>query len=67
MFNIKFSFWELSKKIGFTIISIIQLAITFTFLYNIVYVKNQVSNTTEKVISTFSKDNIYIQWMHFMG
>lgn len=59
MFNIKFSFWELSKKIGFTIISIIQLAITFTFLYNIVYVKNQVSNTTEKVISTFSKDNIY--------
>ena len=60
MFNIKFSFWELSKKIGFTIISIIQLAVTFTFLYNIIYIKNEVSNTTDKVTSTFSKDNMYI-------
>ena len=59
MFNIKFSLWELKKKIGFTIISIIQLAVTFTFLYNIIYIKNEVKNTTDKVTSTFSKDNIY--------
>ena len=59
MFNIKFSCWELRKKIGFTIISIIQLAVTFTFLYNIIYIKNEVTSTTDKVISTFSKDNIY--------
>lgn len=59
MFNVKFSFWELRKKIAFTIISIIQLAVTFTFLYNIIYIKNEVSSTTEKVTSTFSKDNIY--------
>ena len=60
MFNIKFSFWELSKKIGFTFISIIQLAVTFTFLYNIIYIKNEVITTTNKITSTFSKDNIYI-------
>lgn len=60
MVNIKYAFLGLSRKTVFTLIAILQLAVSFTFLYNLIYIKYQVASTTDKVTLTFNKPNMYI-------
>lgn len=60
MVNLKYAFIELSKKIVFTCITILQLSVTFILIYNIIYIKNEVSLTTTKVTSIYKNDNTYV-------
>ncbi|MBE6050478.1 MAG: hypothetical protein E7214_07455 [Clostridium sp.] len=59
MINLRYAIIGLSKKLLFTTIMILQLSVTFAFLYNIIYIKNDVYDTSEKVTSTFEKNNMF--------
>lgn len=58
MINIKYACLGLSRKITFTIIAVLQLTISFTFLYNVIYINGQVSSAKNKITLTLDKANI---------
>lgn len=60
MLNIKYAFIGLAKRKMFTVIAIIQLAVSFIFLYNVIYVSTQINLTQDKVLSVLNKKNIYM-------
>lgn len=59
MINFKIAFDSLSKKLTFTILTILQMAITFTFLYNFIYINEESKSLEEKFNNSF-KENMYV-------
>ncbi|MGL5417316.1 MAG: FtsX-like permease family protein [Clostridium sp.] len=59
MMNLKIAFDSLSRKLTFTILAILQMAITFTFLYNFIYINEESKNLEEKFNNSF-KENMYV-------
>lgn len=57
--NFKIAFDSLSKKLLFTIFTIIQMTITFTFLYNLIYINSESKSLEEKFNKSF-KENMYV-------
>lgn len=57
--NFKIAFDSLSKKILFTIFTIIQMTITFTFLYNLIYINGESKSLEEKFNKSFN-ENMYV-------
>lgn len=57
--NLKIAFDSLRKKGLFTIFTIIQMTITFTFLYNLIYINGESKSLEEKFNKSF-KENMYV-------
>ncbi|MGL6186543.1 MAG: ABC transporter permease [Clostridium chrysemydis] len=57
--NLKIAFDSLSKKLLFTLFTIIQMTVTFTFLYNLIYINSESKSLEEKFNKSF-KENMYV-------
>ncbi|ENZ03599.1 hypothetical protein HMPREF1092_00786 [Clostridium thermobutyricum] len=59
MINFKIAFNSLTKKIIFTILTVLQMIFTFIFLYNFIYINEESKKLEEKFNNSF-KGNMYI-------
>lgn len=59
MINFKIAFNSLTKKIIFTILTVLQMIVTFIFLYNFIYINEESKKLEEKFNNSF-KGNMYI-------
>lgn len=57
--NLKIAYDSLSKKLLFTVFTIIQMTVTFTFLYNLIYINSESKSLEEKFNKSF-KENMYV-------
>jgi putative ABC transport system permease protein len=59
MLNLKFAFFGLSKRILFTVLTIIQLSASFILLYTSIYLYDDLAKNNNNVIKYFNNKAIY--------